>query len=229
MTTKLKPSTENFYHIYNRGIDKRIIFSNSSDYIRFVQLLYICNDSEIKLKNTSRYIRDEQGLALLIKRPGEKLVDILSFSLMPNHFHLLLRQSIDNGIPVFMHKLATAYCMAFNKKYERTGRFLEGPYKRKLIDSEEYLIYLSRYIHLNPVELVEPGWKERGIKNWEKVNEFLEQYKWSSYQDYIGIKNFPSIINKRFLKEYHKTEKDYKEFTRQFLRDDLEDIEHLFL
>ncbi|MFC1612301.1 transposase [Patescibacteria group bacterium] len=226
MVTKIQPQTYNFYHIYNRGVDKRVIFEDNSDYIRFIHLLYVCNDSEIKLKNTTRFLKNthEQGQPLLIQREGERLVEIICYCLMPNHYHLALKQLIKDGIPRFMHKLATAYTMAFNIKHERSGRLFEGPYKLRFINSENYLLYLSKYIHLNPIKFLEPQWKERGIQNWRLVNNFLESFRWSSYLDYIGIKNFPSIINKRVMSEFYKTPEVYKDFINQYLITDFQYI-----
>ena len=139
-------------------------------------------------------------------------MDIACFSLMPNHYHLMLRQLVDNGISIFMQRLGTAHTMFFNKKYERLGCLFQGTFKAKVITSEAYLLHLTRYIHLNPIELINQKWKDTGISNWKEANIFLESYKWSSYQDYIGIKNFPSIINKGLIFEYYKGSSEYKEF-----------------
>ncbi|PIR66278.1 MAG: hypothetical protein COU51_04965 [Parcubacteria group bacterium CG10_big_fil_rev_8_21_14_0_10_36_14] len=215
-------------HIYNRGVDKRIIFNESADYTRFIHALYVCNDTEFTAKNLKRTIKDVQNPILNIgERTGERLVDILCLTLMPNHYHLLLRQNIDRGISKFMHKISIAYTLYFNLKNERKGSLFEGKYKYKIINNEQYLVYLSQYIHLNPIKIIEPKWKERGITNWKQTNVFLETYKWSSYQDYIGIKNFPSVINLGLLEKYYKTPKEYKKFVNGYSVDDLAKIKGL--
>ncbi len=107
---------------------------------------------------------------------------------MPNHFHLLVHEKIDNGTSIFMKKLCTAYSMYFNLKNERKGKLFEGVFLSRHADSDEYLKYLFAYIHLNPVKLIEPQWKEIGItKNMKtEVKEFLNKYEFSSYRDYLG-------------------------------------------
>ncbi|MDA2922084.1 transposase, partial [Patescibacteria group bacterium AH-259-L07] len=185
-----------FYHVYNRGVEKRDIFMNEKDYIRFIHDLFEFNNTEYAhkfLENT------KIGSSTPEYSPEYCLVNMICFCLMPNHYHLILEQLIDSGIPRFMHKLSTGYTNSFNLKYDRVGSLFQGRYKAIHIDKENYLLHLSRYIHLNPIELIERNWKEEGIKNWKKVNDFLEDYRWSSYLDYIGKKNFPSVINKELI------------------------------
>ncbi len=88
---------------------------------------------------------------------------------------------------------------------------------------------LSGYIHANPIELIESNWKEAGIKSWPKVNDFLQKYRWSSYLDCIGMKNFPSVISKDFLLNYFQNEKGYKQYLTDYLAKDFEEIENLIL
>ncbi len=95
------------------------------------------------------------------------LVEILCFCLMPNHFYLILKQLIEGGILLFMQKLA-GYVYYFNLKFKRIRSLFQGKFKAIEIDNENYLLHLSRYQHLNPLELIEPDWKEDGIKNLKK-------------------------------------------------------------
>ncbi|MBU1180351.1 transposase [Patescibacteria group bacterium] len=219
-------------HVYNRGVDKRIIFNSSADYARFIHTLYLSNDIEYVAVNYIRANQDIDSLNVesstlnIHKHSGRRLVDILCFTLMPNHYHLLLRQVVENGIPRFMHRVNTAYTNFFNLKNERTGSLFEGRYKYKIITNEQYLVYLSQYIHLNPIKIIEPGWKEKGISDWKQANAFLENYKWSSYQDYIGVKNFPSVINPGLLEEYYKKPEEYKKFVNSYLVQDIESIKN---
>lgn len=204
-----------FYHIYNRGVDKRDIFMNERDHCRFIQYLYEFNNTR------SVHVRGATS-PTSHKKIGERIVEIICFILIPNHFHFIVRQLIDNGISKFMQKLETGHAMFFNKKYDRTGRLFEGHFKAKLIKTDEYLMHLSRYIHLNCLDLIEPGWKEKGVRDWDRVNKFLESYKWSSYLDYIGKNNFPDIINKGPLNEYFKSSEEYKKYIRIWARKDLD-------
>ena len=105
---------------------------------------------------------------------------------MPNHFHILLKEKREDGISLFMQKLTTAYTMYFNKKNERTGSLFGGTFKAEHLDKDTYLKYIFAYMHLNPLKLINPKWKELGLKNFNQANSFLVNYKWSSYLDYKG-------------------------------------------
>lgn len=213
-----------FYHVYNRGVEKRQIFLDEQDYFRFIHDLYELNDKD-PAPNITYYFKQSSEAGLpKIKKVRKCLVEILAFCLMPNHFHLILKQLVDNGISLFMQKLGTGYANYFNLKYQRVGPLFQGKFKAIEINNENYLLHLSRYQHLNPLELIEPAWKEKGIKNWKKVSQFLESYRWSSYLDYIGIKNFPSIISRDLISTYFKTPAEYKNFVIDFLPKDLEKI-----
>jgi putative transposase len=216
----------NIYHIYNRGTEKRQIFLDDSDYARFIHYLYEFNNSDV-IFNFARDI-NVRGRTSNINTKNP-FVEIIAFCLMPNHFHLILRQLKDGSIAKFMQKIGTGYTMYFNQKNKRNGVLFQGRFKSILIESDEYLMHLSRYIHINPVELYEPSWKENGIQNWENINEFLESYRWSSYLDYIGIKNFPSVINKEIVNSFFQDEQSYKNFINQYLNNDLEFIKEIVL
>ncbi len=136
---------------------------------------------------------------------------------MPNHIHLLLRQIRDNGITDFMRKFGAGYAMYFNKKYNRKGHLFQGRFKAVHIKSEEQLQTVFVYIHTNPISLMDSGWKEEGTKDPIKAMEFLRNYKWSSYLDYIGKKNFPSITNRHFFKKIIGDEKEIQEFVYSWI------------
>jgi putative transposase len=169
------------YHIYNRGVDKREIFSSHEEYVRFVYLLFLCNsDKKVDFKRVNKdkiFEHDRQ----------ETIIDISAWCLMPNHFHLLARAKSDVCITRFMEKVQTGYSMYFNKRHERSGSLFQGPFKAQHVDSDEYLKYLSAYIHLNPVKLVDGGWKESGIQDRSRAKKFLDEYRFSSYMDYKNI------------------------------------------
>ncbi|MEK7558442.1 MAG: transposase [Patescibacteria group bacterium] len=158
-----------------------LIFKDNHDYDRFIRLLFLCNTR----KNV--VVREIPiGLTYVFER-GETIVDIGAYCLMPNHFHLLLREKIENGISLFMQKLTTSYSMYFNKKHKRTGGLFEGTFKATHADDDTYLKYLFSYIHLNPVKIIDPLWKENGIADRKKAKNFLDSYIYSSYRDYLGI------------------------------------------
>lgn len=179
-----------FYHIYNRGIDKREIFVDASDYARFQSLLFVGNtDMSISLKDLYR-----QGVNPFELDVDNKLVSIGAYCLMPNHFHILATPLIDNGISIFMQKICTAYSMYFNRKYERSGSLFQGKFKSQLAAEDRYLKYLFSYIHLNPVKLIESDWKETGIRNRDRVEEYLRNYKYSSLAEMLGQQRSESVI-----------------------------------
>ncbi|MEK9130130.1 MAG: transposase [Patescibacteria group bacterium] len=218
----------NFYHIYNRGVDKRVIFQNQKDHYRFIHDLYEFNNKNPVL-NYIQPMRKNINIENPTSKKRKLLVDIMCFCLMPNHFHLILRQKVENGITEFMRKLGTGYTNYFNTEYQRSGVLFQGRFKAIDIQKDEYLMHLSRYIHLNPIELIENNWKKNGIKNYKKINDFLENYRWSSYLDFIDKKNFPSIINNDFLMSYFKGGKDYKKFIFELILNDFEKINNIIL
>ncbi|MDQ3014537.1 MAG: transposase [bacterium] len=170
-----------YYHIYDRGVDKRIVFIDDSDYKRFMALLYICNSTEA----VHMYSRKKKEYLDIFNLPRTcTLVNIGGYCLMPNHFHILLKERIENGISKFMQKLMTAYTMYFNIKYERTGSLFENTFKARHASNDVYLKYLFSYIHLNPVKLIEPNWIETGIKDYDTTLAFMNSYYYSSYYDY---------------------------------------------
>lgn len=191
---------EEYYHCYSRGTEKRRIFLDKADYKRFIHLLFVCN-SENKI-HLSDYAERSFAEIFEIDR-GETLVDIGAYCLMPNHFHLLLKEKKDGNLSLFMQKLMTGYTMYFNKRYERTGSLFESSFKAQHLDEDRYLKYIFSYIHLNPVKLIDPKWRETGVKNIAQTKKFLHQYEYSSYLDYMEEKRVQEIIiNYKAFPEY---------------------------
>ena len=208
-----------YYHIYNRGTDKRTIFRDEHDYKRFLALLYLCNNSEaVDMRN---YFREGSSFANFVNLfKTEKistLVDIVAYCLMPNHFHILIFEKQDAGISTFMKKCATAYSMYFNRQYDRTGTLFEGSFKAKHVGNEPYFNWLFSYIHLNPVKIINPDWKENGIVGLEKTKSFLSNYAYSSYFDYFGKDRLESVIlNKDAFPEHFRQLNDVDNLISEF-------------
>jgi len=211
--------TGEYYHLFNRGIDKRIIFKSKNDFERFMVLLFISNSQqEFKLHNL---INQQHKIfeEIMVLDKGEPLVSIGAWCLMDNHFHILVRQEIDGGITKFMQKLGTGYSMFFNLKYQRQGALFGGPFKSKCIKADDnYMRQLFSYIHLNSLDVEFSGWdKNKNIKNKEMKN-FLEIYRYSSYQDYVGFDRVESnILNKASFPDYFQSQKSFKEFVENYL------------
>lgn len=217
MRRKFIFSIDEYYHVYNRGTDKRLIFLNAEDYNRFVLILHLCNSKgSVDVSNLIR-----EGLSfpdLMDIEVGERLVDIGAYCLMPNHFHLLLREKQENGISLFMKKLLTAYSMYFNIKHKRKGGLFEGPFLARHADTDEYLKYLISYIHLNPIKIFDPRWKEEGIADRLGAKKYLGGYKYSSYLDYLGVKRKEEkILNRDSFPEYFEKFKEFENFIEDWL------------
>ena len=196
--------TGEYYHIYNRGNGKNNIFIDEEDYVHLMKLLFVYN-SEMNFR--FREVITASKIDAWDFDKGNTIVDICSWVLMPNHFHLILISHRSdlwkdkyNPISEFMRKVFTSYTMYFNKKYNRTGSLFEGKFKSKHIEKENYFNYLFSYIHLNPVKLIQKNWKENGIFDKNMAVDFLNKYKYSSFLDFSGIKRKESkIINKSLL------------------------------
>jgi len=204
---------DQIYHIYNRGVEKRDIFLEDKDYFRFIHNLFEFNN-EHPVPNLNYYFNPktmnvEARYFKKGKEPRKLLIEILVFTLMPNHFHLLLRQKQENGIVKFMQKLGTGYTNYFNKKYDRVGGLFQGRFKAALVSKEVHFIHLPHYIHTNPLDL--------NYRSSTSI-DFLTNYRWSSFPDYIGKKNFPSITRRDFLLDIFGGEEGYKKHTKGRLK-----------
>lgn len=186
MERKFSFAPGEYYHIYNRGTEKRKIFLDWRDHWRFMVLLYAANSRSV-IHLSDHEEKDPINLFDL-PRPAT-LVDIGVYCLMPNHFHILLREPVGSNTSRFMLKLQTGYSMYFNKKHQRTGSLFEGPFRAKHITDDNHLKYLFAYIHLNPVKITDPqSWEKKIIPDIEKAKNYLNQYRFSSLPYYLGEK-----------------------------------------
>jgi len=212
MTRTFRFEIDEFYHAYNRGVDKRVIFDGEMDKKRFLKLLYLCNGSNpVNLRELPK--GETFGIDM-----GEKLVNVCAYCLMDNHFHLLLQECSENGISRFMQKLVTAYVMYFNEKNSRTGTLFGGAFKARHVDNDQYLRYLLAYLHLNPVDMIESSWKENGIKDLARVKNYLEQYAFSSFGEFNGrARPESAIVDKLALPDYFATPREFDEYLKDWL------------
>lgn len=167
--------TDNVYHVYNRGVERRVLFSDTREHTRFVQTLWYYRFRKPPLRY-SKFLTlnpQQQSLARAALLDSPKQVDILAYCLMPNHFHLLLRQTTDRGIHRFLSNVSDSYAKYFNTKHTRVGPLFQGSFKAVFIETEEELMHVSRYIHLNPV-----------VSSLIEI-ESLAGYRWSSCAAYF--------------------------------------------
>jgi len=193
--------TENaYYHVFNRGVEKRDIFMEENDYLTF---LYYLSAYLLPLEKVLEKYPD-----LPMRLTGKSLADeieLIAYCLMPNHFHLLLKQKTQDGIPKLLKQLTNAYTLYFNQKTNRVGALMQGRYKAAPVTEDNLFIHLVRYIHLNPVVA--------------GISPTLENYRWSSYPDYLGqpvellvskkkvLDYFPSV---GAFKGFHEDQADYE-------------------
>lgn len=181
--------TGQYYHIFNRGLEKQDIFYTPRDYQRFIEALfyYQTNNSN---NGFSKRISN-------LDYPEDKLVEVICYCLMPNHFHLLLKQLQDGGISKFMRLFTHSYTSYRNLKHKRQGPVFQGIFKAVRIESDEQLLHLSRYIHLNPYVAF--------------LVKDLSKYPWSSYPCFVGLSTNPNI-NPTIILEFFKSPNLYKQF-----------------
>ncbi len=223
---KEKFNNGDIYHIVLRAIDENLIFKDLDDYYRGIFSIYEFNDAKPVVIRDRRQARSriKRILRKADKDPRfatdfrDKMVEILAFCLMPNHLHLLVRQLKDNGITKFMRKFGAGYGGYFNKKYNRKGHVFQNNFKTVPIKNDEQLKIVWVYIHANPLSLIEPKWKERGIRNLVRAVKFLESYKWSSCLDYLGAVNFPSVTKREFITELMGSQNNCKEFLNDYIK-----------
>lgn len=200
---------QGYYHIYNRGVEKRKIFLDSQDYKVFLNYLKQALLPPPKPDDIRKtFTLKGASFKGIPKQPKNynKEIELIAYCLMPNHFHLLIKQENKNGMESFMRSISTRYSMYFNKKYKRVGKLFQGHYKAVIVKNDEQLIHLSRYIHLNPKEY---------------TNNLVDSY--SSYAEYLGIRKTawinPNIIlqvfNKPTAPEFKKIN-NYKDFVERY-------------
>lgn len=202
------------YHVSVRRIAEEPLFLDVDDYYRGIFSIYEFNNSKpvditLRRRERAQFKRktcEGQTLAVLEEDRRDRLVDVFLFCLMPNHIHLLLRQIQDKGISRYMQKLGSGYAAHFFEKYavdkKKKGHFFQDRFNAVRIQDNEQLMIIFVYIHTNGIALIEPGWKEKGILDPVNAKKFLEEeYRWSSYWDYLGKKNFSSVTDRAFLSE----------------------------
>lgn len=209
-----------FYHIYNRGVERRPTFIKKREVGRALLTLKYYRFANLPLKLSKFLILSEAERNKLQSQISEsrKLVEIIAYCLMPNHFHFLLKQLQDNGISRFISDFTNSYTKYFNTKNDRVGPLFQGTFKAVIVETDEQLLHLSRYIHLNPV-----------VSAIIKDEEF-EEYQASSYPEYLN-NSLESICKKEEILNFFSSMEEYQKFVRDQIgyAKELEKIKHLTL
>jgi len=212
--------TGEYYHVYNRGVARQPVFLTKRDYERFLLTLSYYRFLKPSAK-LSRFLTLSQGeRARMMGRAtqtSERLVELISFVLMPNHFHLLVRQSADHGISTFVGRITNSYTRYFNTKHDRVGPVFQGAFKTVRVETDEQLIHLSRYIHLNPL-----------VSHVAKESTWLS-YPWSSLMDFRQGRS--ALVERAPVLEHFASPKEYERFMldRADYLKKLNQIKHLAL
>jgi putative transposase len=205
------------YHALNRGVDGRDLFKDDRDRIRFVHDLFEFNDQK-----PAPHARAKGGIGGFVNPLIRKrLVDIHGWCLMKNHYHLILSERVEGGMSLFLRKLNVGYANYFNERYRRTGTLFQGRTKKIPINQEAHFLYILHYVHLNPLDYLNGAqqWRMRSkssIKSARTALAYLDTYRWSSYLDYAGQKNFPSILTTSLFSDAQGT---YGHELREFISD----------
>lgn len=192
-----------YYHIYNRGNEKKEIFREQDDFRFF-------------LERIKKYLFPEKFKQRVRELLPSNTFSLISYCLMPNHFHLLIRQNTEIPVTALMRRLGTSYSMYFNKKYQRVGGVFQDQYKMVLVDDNRHLIWLSAYIHQNP-------------KVANLVSD-LKDYPWSSYNEFLG-QSTPATCDKNIILQQFVTLDEYSKFLKEsfFLIKHKKDMEFLLI
>ncbi|MDP2631985.1 MAG: transposase [Candidatus Uhrbacteria bacterium] len=209
-------TTGEYYHITNRGVNRSEIFHNAFDFLRFYQSLFLFNDAKFSVTGdpVDKFVR--LAVPEMYDFDQDPFVSVLAFIIMPNHFHLYVRQEMDNGIERFLHKISLGYAKYHNLKYKRTGPLYEGRYKAFHVDNEAHYIHVPRYIHLNGLDGTGIQWRDGLVTDWEDALRQLDNYRWSSHHVYMGRKQEIAVVDEDFVLELFSSPEEYVEFLKSW-------------
>ena len=171
---KVSLTTGEIYHICNRSTEGKHIFESSHDAERFLKTLYDYNTTHEGLRGARRHPNKSASVK------GSPLVEVYATTIMPNHFHILVRQLVDGGITKWMQRSCNSFSHAYNLVHDRKGTLFMGRFQAVPVLDDHQLFHLLVYIHSNPLDLCVPHWRSGGVENWAKAKSFLANYRWSS-------------------------------------------------
>jgi len=207
------------YHVYDQGIDRRVVFSNRRFYRRFFITLrfYQYNQRSVKLANYLEKGSDKLSVLIRI-REHPKLVTVMAYCLMPNHFHLIIRQEMNNGISKYVGDVLNSYTKYFNIRNKRKGSLFLNPFRTVRVETDEQLLHLVRYIHLNPYS--------SGITG--NIEETLS-YPYSSLAEYLELRPNDGLIDSKMINSYFTSAREHGNFVTEQAeyQKTLDSIKHL--
>jgi putative transposase len=233
MLRKEKFVPNEHYHIYNRILFNALVFKDSKNCDRLMQAFLLSNST--KSTQAFQLLRNRQDAtiedALKIAKNGEKLVDVICYVIMPDHYHLLLKEKMEGGITNFIHKCNISVAKYINIKTERRGPLFESLFKSKHIATNNYLLHLSLYIHLNPLDfLVGKQWREHKIQNWNQIRNKLINYPYSSLKNFLNTNHEDKIISgTKIITDQFKNAKEYESFLRDWSEETTGAINNLII
>ncbi|MBI4029394.1 MAG: transposase [Candidatus Blackburnbacteria bacterium] len=206
---KIVFANNEYYHVFNRGVEKRPTFTTKYEFLRAVNSINFYRFGNLPMRYSKYLVLDKDKKEQLLKglNNSQLQVEIIAYCLMGNHFHILLKQLQETGVVKFMAKFTNSYTKYFNTKHQRVGPLFQGIFKSVHIEDDEQLLHLSRYIHLNPVT------------NFIVTLDELANYRWSSYPEYLNIVN-TGMINKGEVRNFFKNSREYEKFV-------FDQVEHL--
>ncbi len=222
-----------YYHIYSRTLLGIPEFRNKENATKLAQAFLLANST--KSGDAFDYLRNDRNStlekALEIARNGKKLADILCYSIMPDHYHLLVREKLDNGISKFIHKCNVSIAKYINIKNNRRGPLFENRFNAKHVNTNEYLLHLSLYIHLNPLDfLIGKEWRNNELKDWPSAREKLLHYPWSSIKSFMkNDHNDPIISETKIIKQQFNNPLDYENFLKEWSKNSSEGIAEIII
>jgi len=231
------------FHIVSRAVEERKIFTNKADCHRFIFQIYAANLGKpapnLWRRDTTKVaealLQGEEIPSGFIIIEHSPLVHILSFALVVNHYHFYLVANTENVVPLFIKKLNIGFAKYFNLKYNRKGTLFSSRYKSISVQTEFQSEAILRYINIiNPLDVYQPGWREKGLENWKKALNFLENYPYSSFPDFIGKRNSKILASDKILEQFSLkrdsiSENTFREFTEDFLNQRLKMPDEFFL
>ena len=207
-----------YYHVFNRGTKQEVIFHDRKDFQRFYESLYLFNNSNYRRSGSGSESEREERLASwpLYEAERKPYVKIISFALIPNHFHLYIQPIQEDGAAKFLHRIGMGYARYHNLRYGRSGHVFESAYKAVHISKEAHFQHIPRYIHLNALDFTHPNWREGTISDWNSAKRQLDLYPWTSHHAYLGKAQLLPIVDDQSISEFFPTPQEYEEYLRQW-------------